>query len=229
MNSMLQLLFFTKEIRESIQSWRFEEENANGIPEQIQRLLCKMKYTRCPWVDTTNLTQAFQWNEDDVAQQQDSNELFTLLLDTLDASMKSISENYTPLQSVYEGLEASSLTCLSCRNSRWRSERFLSLSLPIPVSSQEEQVPHSEKVVESAENDMKSSQAVSVEQCLGGHFEEETFMAENALECDHCGQKQPTVRNVYIKESPKILLISFQRYVIFMLPSFLLFYHFNAC
>eukprot|EP01138_Halocafeteria_seosinensis_P000505 gb/GECG01000519.1/.p1 GENE.gb/GECG01000519.1/~~gb/GECG01000519.1/.p1 ORF type:complete len:1097 (+),score=134.15 gb/GECG01000519.1/:1-3291(+) len=213
LNSMLQLLFFTREIRENIQSWRFEEHNASGIPEQIQRLLCKMKYTKCPWVDTTNLTTAFKWNEDDVAQQQDSNELFTLLLDTLDVSMRSISDEYTPLQSVYEGVEASSLTCLSCRNSRWKSERFLSLSLPIPVSSEQASLPHNEKVVESAENDVKSSQEVSVEECLGGHFEEETFMAENALECEHCGQKQPTVRNVYIKDAPKILSVSFQRLI----------------
>ena len=174
-------------------------------------LLCKMKYTICPWIDTTDLTKAFQWDDDEVTIQQDSNELFNVLLDILDASMKSLLDDYQPLQETYEGSETCALTCLSCRQSRWRTERFLSLSLPIPVQEVEQNVRHDEKIVESAENTVKSQQAVSIEDCLDAHFEEEAFLAENALDCEHCGKKQPTMRNLYIGDAPRILLISLQR------------------
>lgn len=59
------------------------------IPEELQRLFARLQMEDVASISTSGLTQSFGWNDAAAYQQQDVAELYRVLLDAIDRSLKS--------------------------------------------------------------------------------------------------------------------------------------------
>eukprot|EP01050_Picozoa_sp_SAG11_P026785 SAG11_NODE_6541_length_1292_cov_1.114837_1_plen_357_part_01 len=87
MNSLLQSLYMTPELRYALYNWRWTEgrdaPKAECIPYQLQLLFCKLQTIDSRDVETKDLTSSFGWHGAEAFQQHDINELFHMLTDAL--------------------------------------------------------------------------------------------------------------------------------------------------
>ena len=72
MNSMLQTLFMTPDVREHIYSYRYDATRHGSkeycIPYQLQRLFAKLQLAPDTYTGTTDLTKSFHWAKADSYQ-----------------------------------------------------------------------------------------------------------------------------------------------------------------
>lgn len=87
LNAVLQMLYHIPAFRQLIFSIdTTEEDNGLHIILNLQRLFCQMGSSKkCT---TEPLTQAFQWNEEDLKVQHDAHEFLTLFLNVLSSTIK---------------------------------------------------------------------------------------------------------------------------------------------
>jgi len=69
MNSFLQTLYMTPELREFLYEWQYIEdlhgEKTYSIPYQMQKLFAELQFSRKEYVLTKDLTKSFGWERGD--------------------------------------------------------------------------------------------------------------------------------------------------------------------
>ena len=103
MNSLLQTLYMTPEVRKCMYSWKYDADVAAAeedcIPLQLQRLFGMLQLSTESAVTTRALTHSFGWTGADAFTQHDVQELMRVLLDALekDVDDEAISAEITQL------------------------------------------------------------------------------------------------------------------------------------
>ncbi|KAM7314269.1 ubiquitin carboxyl-terminal hydrolase 8 [Ixodes scapularis] len=95
------------------------------------------------------------------------------------------------ISDLFEGLLASTLTCLSCHKSSSSFEAFSCLSLPIPHGG---------------------ASGCYLQDCLKLFLETEKMSGEAAWDCPSCKQKRKAEKRMIIARLPKILIVQFNRF-----------------
>lgn len=99
--------------------------------------------------------------------------------------------NLSVISDLFEGLLASTLTCLSCHKSSSSFEAFSCLSLPIPHGG---------------------GSVCYLQDCLKLFLETEKMSGEAAWDCPSCKQKRKAEKRMIIAKLPKILIVQFNRF-----------------
>lgn len=88
MNSLLQVLFFTNELRKAVYKMPTEnDESAKSVALALQRVFYELQFSDRP-VGTKKLTKSFGWETMDSFMQHDVQEFLRVLLDKLENKMK---------------------------------------------------------------------------------------------------------------------------------------------
>ena len=132
MNSVLQALFFTNQLRNSIYQIPTDNEETNSsIPLALQRVFYELQNntdaacTRC-------LTKAFGWETYDAFMQHDAQELIRKLIDSLEMKMKGTKVE-SQVKDLFEGKTISYMKCTEVDYGREREEIFYDIQLPVKL------------------------------------------------------------------------------------------------
>ncbi|KAL0488607.1 hypothetical protein AKO1_015692, partial [Acrasis kona] len=91
LNSLLQSLYNTPEIREMVYKWKYNPEveasEERCIPLQLQKLFARLQLSKSRAVTTKLLTASFGWNRQQAFVQHDVQELCRILFDALDKAL----------------------------------------------------------------------------------------------------------------------------------------------
>jgi len=142
LNSMLQALFMLPELRREVFQWQcpllstitnIEQAKtldlSRNIPYQLQKLFALLQETDRLSIPTTGLTKSFGWQEQ-VYQQSDVQELYTILLTALKENTLGSSLNET-IQGLFWGEMTNYTECQTCYSSRLRRESFNNLHITV--------------------------------------------------------------------------------------------------
>ena len=92
MNSLIQTLFMTPQVRQHIYSYRYNAAIHGSkdycIPYQLQKLFANLQLSRDTYASTKALTKSFHWTSSESFQQQDVQEFCRVLFDAIDQSFK---------------------------------------------------------------------------------------------------------------------------------------------
>lgn len=130
MNSLLQTLYFTSELRKAVYKLPTENDDPiKSIPLALQRVFFDLQFSEKS-VGTKKLTRSFGWETFDTFMQHDVQELCRVLLDNLENKMKHTSvEGCIPR--LYEGKMISYIKCKSIEYESRRVEPFYDIQLNI--------------------------------------------------------------------------------------------------
>ena len=88
MNSLLQTLFFTNELRRAVYKLPTETDDAiKSVPFGLQRVFYDLQFSEKS-VGTKKLTRSFGWETLDTFMQHDVQELCRVLMDNIENKMK---------------------------------------------------------------------------------------------------------------------------------------------
>ena len=132
MNSLLQILYMTPEFRTKVYSLR--PAPPLSIPYQLQLLFARMQLQRRKSQDTEGLWRSFQWDWEQVSQQQDAIEFCQELFEALEASLTD-SEEKRIISDVFKGVLVGYVRCKGCLRCSTQQEPFQDLSLPVHSGS----------------------------------------------------------------------------------------------
>ena len=192
LNSLLQCLFMTSKFREILFQWKYNEKNHGNIkdciPFQLQKLFARLNNKYFIAESTEGLTKSFQWNENQVSEQHDIQELCRVLFDALEKSTENDFINY-----IFEGSTENVVKCLVCNFESIKTERFLDMSLPI-------------------RNEFDKIYNTSLEMALLNFLKEEYLTNDNKYFCEQCNTKVEAKKFSRFKTLPEILFIQLNRF-----------------
>jgi len=91
LNSLIQTLYMTPELRSALYSWTYDPEfdgpEERCIPLHLQRLFLRLQLGSAAIVDTKDLTTSFGWTGNQAFQQHDVQELLRKLFEALDVCL----------------------------------------------------------------------------------------------------------------------------------------------
>lgn len=130
MNSLLQALFFTNELRRAVYQMPTESEDLQtSIPLALQRLFFELQFNERA-VNTKRLTKSFGWQSFESLFQHDVQELCRLLLDNMENKMKGTAvENVIP--SLFRGKMLSYIRCKHVPYESKKEETFYDIQLKV--------------------------------------------------------------------------------------------------
>ncbi|XP_030840591.1 ubiquitin carboxyl-terminal hydrolase 7 isoform X2 [Strongylocentrotus purpuratus] len=130
MNSLLQCLFFTNELRKAVYLMPTEsDDSSKSVPLALQRVFYELQHSDKP-VSTKKLTKSFGWETLDSFMQHDVQELCRVLLDNIESKMKStVVEGIIP--KLFEGKMISYIKCKYITYESGRTEPFYDIQLNI--------------------------------------------------------------------------------------------------
>eukprot|EP01083_Nonionella_stella_P266019 900412_1 len=123
LNSLIQSLFMTPELREAVFEWKYDSsrdpEQKRCIPLQLQKLFARLQISIKGAIHTRELTTSFGWTGREVFQQHDvlelSNVLFeNLQLQALDSKLAMV------VSDLHRGSYKDYVQCLNCKTMRGR-------------------------------------------------------------------------------------------------------------
>ena len=103
-----------------------------------------------------------------------------------------IKKEFSPIKTLFTGLEKTKTTCKVCQNTKNNFQTFSIWQLPIP--------------------DGKPGKITELQDCMDKWFEVEKLDDHNRLSCDFCGVKSNANKTFSIFTSPKILIIQLKRF-----------------
>ncbi|XP_019857565.1 PREDICTED: ubiquitin carboxyl-terminal hydrolase 40-like [Amphimedon queenslandica] len=137
MNALLQTLFYTPELRESLFSLSREELGIEGeagmirdIPVQLQHLFARMLLADQDTVGVEGLVSSFGWTNNEQMQQHDVQELNRILFDAIESSLVGTSGEQLIAQ-LYHGTSVQQVICGRCENVSEREEDFLDIPVAL--------------------------------------------------------------------------------------------------
>jgi ubiquitin C-terminal hydrolase len=125
LNSVLQSLLHTSKFSNYLLQQNFVDDKSTE--QQLKRLFANMLFSTKHASRTEELLQSFGWTKEQVFQQHDAHEFYSLLLDGL-----SISDTSAPAVENFYGQETRFMQCTECSYRHEQSNKFNCLSLEIP-------------------------------------------------------------------------------------------------
>lgn len=130
MNSLLQTLFFTNELRRAVFQIPTEaDDSSRSVAMGLQGVFYDLQFSE-RMVGTKNLTKSFGWNTVDSFTQHDVQEFLRVLLDKLESRMRGSSLEGT-IPRMFGGQMTSYVKCINVEYTSMRSEMFYDIQLNI--------------------------------------------------------------------------------------------------
>jgi ubiquitin carboxyl-terminal hydrolase 47 len=135
LNSLLQSLFMTPELRRLLYKWRKapgqdEAAETTNIPLQLQLLFSQLQLSKARAVSTKSLTKSFGWSGADSFTQHDVHELVRILFDALEDALAG-TPDANVMHNLFKGTLRDFVRCTDCGTERPRHDVILDLSLVI--------------------------------------------------------------------------------------------------
>lgn len=130
MNSLLQTLYFTNQLRKAVYKMPTEaDDSSKSVALALQRVFHDLQFSDKP-VGTKKLTKSFGWETLDSFMQHDVQEFLRVLLDKVESKMKrTCAEGTVPL--LFEGKMSSYIKCKNVNYTSTRLETFYDIQLNI--------------------------------------------------------------------------------------------------
>eukprot|EP01043_Picozoa_sp_COSAG02_P056312 COSAG02_NODE_6660_length_3432_cov_3.082208_2_plen_778_part_01 len=194
MNSLLQALYMTPELRFALYRWQWSEERgepkAESIPYQLQKLFCRMQMAEVSAVETKALTRSFGWTSADAFQQHDVSELFAIFCDSLENNFRG-TRGAGVIASLFEGREKNYLRCVECGFESSREETFKSVIVPVKNFGE---------------------YIGTLEEGLHNYYTSERLTGDNQWHCERCNKNVDANKGLGLSKVPYILSINLQRF-----------------
>ncbi|KAF4524831.1 hypothetical protein B566_EDAN014313 [Ephemera danica] len=130
MNSLLQTLYFTNQLRKAVYKMPTEsDDSTKSVALALQRVFHELQFSDKP-VGTKKLTKSFGWETLDSFMQHDVQEFLRVLLDKLESKMKSTCVEGT-VPKLFEGKMVSYIKCKNVDYKSTRHETFYDIQLNI--------------------------------------------------------------------------------------------------
>lgn len=186
LNSLMQTLFMTPIFRSEMFNWKYMESihpsKPDCIPYQLQKLLCRLQLKYRCVEETEKLTKSFQWNNSQLSEQNDIQELCHVLFEV-------INENF--INEIFQGEMTSAIKCLECQKISEHNEKFIDFSLPVK---------NAKVSIDSLEKSFKIL------------FETEKLTGDNQYFCEKCNKKVDAEHYFVLKHLPKIMICALNRF-----------------
>ena len=196
LNSLLQTLFMTPELRLGLYEWKYNPQVYEAvdkcIPAQLQRLFVNLQTSELRAIETDALTKSFGWTGMQAFEQQDVDEMSKILFDALEMKFKDTPQAGL-VESLYTGEVENYVRCKVCGNKSATTETFTDLKVPVrPFGAQES--------------------IRSLEEGLQKYFQPEVLEGANQYHCDRCNAKCDADRGIQLSKVPYILTVSLTRF-----------------
>ncbi|XP_039289930.1 ubiquitin carboxyl-terminal hydrolase 7 isoform X2 [Nilaparvata lugens] len=130
MNSLLQTLYFTNQLRKAVYKMPTEsDDSSKSVALALQRVFHELQFSDKP-VGTKKLTKSFGWETLDSFMQHDVQEFLRVLLDKLESKMKGTCVEGT-VPKLFEGKMVSFIECKNIDYKSTRVETFYDIQLNI--------------------------------------------------------------------------------------------------
>lgn len=130
MNSLLQTLYFTNQLRKSVYKMPTEsDDSTKSVALALQRVFHELQFSDKP-VGTKKLTKSFGWETMDSFMQHDVQEFLRVLLDKLESKMKGTCVEGT-VPKLFKGNMTSFVRCKNVDYTSSRSETFYDIQLNV--------------------------------------------------------------------------------------------------
>lgn len=130
MNSLLQTLFFTNQLRKAVYQMPTEsDDSSKSVALALQRVFYELQFSDRP-VGTKKLTKSFGWETLDSFMQHDVQELCRVLLDNMESKMKGTCVEGT-IPRLFEGKMISFIKCKHVDYASRRMEPFYDIQLNV--------------------------------------------------------------------------------------------------
>ncbi|KAJ6633963.1 Ubiquitin carboxyl-terminal hydrolase 7, partial [Pseudolycoriella hygida] len=130
MNSLLQTMYFTNQLRKAVYKMPTEaDDSSKSVALALQRVFHDLQFLDKP-VGTKKLTKSFGWEALDSFMQHDVQEFLRVLLDKLESKMKRTCVEGT-VPSLFEGKMSSYIKCKNVDYKSHRLETFYDIQLNI--------------------------------------------------------------------------------------------------
>ncbi|CAD5117230.1 DgyrCDS6026 [Dimorphilus gyrociliatus] len=154
LNSLLQILYFTRELRglinyqnvktfskisfaEGILSLTKQELNLDipgkktrKILLELQKLFANLYLRDEDAVSTSDLTNSFGWDNDEESYQQDIQELNRVLFSAMEKCLQGTSKENL-IKDLYHGINIQKIACMNCKSISEREEEVFDISVPV--------------------------------------------------------------------------------------------------
>ena len=200
LNSLLQSLFMTPELRSALYRWEHTEADVARdmcVPYQLQHLFVSLQTNAGvegkskPPASTKALTRSFGWEAADNAQQQDVSELFNVLFESLETTFRGTAAEGV-IRSLYLGWQTDYVTCKRCMHDSGKPSSFHEIHITIQ--------PFGGPVIKS------------VEEGLWRYFNSETLDGDNQYMCERCDMKCDAEKGLKLSKVPYILCLNLKRF-----------------
>ena len=196
MNSLLQSLFMTPELRKKVYEWNYDRlkhgPKESCILYQLQALFARLQFSKKTSIETKYLTKSFGWDDKESFQQHDIQEFCRVLFEAIEESVK-FTDSEDLIRSLYEGYLTDYVKCLNCGYESKRSDSFLDLSLTV-------------------RNDFELIRNSSIEQALQSFIRPELLSGSNKYNCSSCNIKTDAKKGLKIEKFPYILVTQIKRF-----------------
>lgn len=194
LNSLLQTLYMTVELRKAVFNWKYDEtkdvENKTMVMTlQLQELFARIQHSEQGSQPTKSLTKSFGWNGAEVYQQHDVVELCQVMLDHL--REHSHDEELQEVVKQFNCNILDYLACNVCGNSRNKFQILVCINLAINCPD-----------------------VNTLDQALRKYANFEVLEDDNAVNCTKCDCKQPSKKGLAFKSFGKFLPIQLQRWTL---------------
>ncbi|XP_013784489.1 ubiquitin carboxyl-terminal hydrolase 7-like [Limulus polyphemus] len=130
MNSLLQTLFFTNQLRKAVYQMPTEsDDSSKSVALALQRVFYELQFSDKP-VGTKKLTKSFGWETLDSFMQHDVQELCRVLLDNMESKMKGTCVEGT-IPRLFEGKMISFIRCKHVDYTSSREEPFYDIQMNV--------------------------------------------------------------------------------------------------
>jgi len=178
-----------------------EDKRAGEVKQALREIFAMMVDGGLSWVDPASFVHALGI---DSARQQDAEEFLTLLVDFLGA----------PVRRLLEGKLQIEKRCQRCNTKRHRLESFVALGLklftgkpPKPVAKTGESEAASSPPPPKRQRGEDDGLVKKLHDALDRFSREIPLTGENAVFCEKCGEKTPTVDRTCLHALPELLIL----------------------
>lgn len=196
LNSLLQTLFMTPELRLGLYDWKYNPQVYEAvdkcIPAQLQRLFVNLQTSDMRAIETDALTKSFGWTGMQAFEQQDVEEMSKILFDALETKFKDTPQAGL-VECLYTGEVEDYVRCKVCGNKSARTDAFTDLKVTIRPFGETESIG-------------------SLEEGLQKYFQPEVLEGANQYHCDRCNDKCDADKGIQLSKVPYILTVNMIRF-----------------
>jgi len=190
LNSLLQQLFFIRDIRERILG--LENRHDSALLHELQVLFANLACSERRDYDTSALCEAikgYDGNSIRPGEQQDVEEFFNLFAERFESETKNLTcrNSKKILQNVFGGQICHVILCKYCQSKSERKEDCLSLSL-----------------------DVKGKR--SIQESLSLYIKGESLDGDNKYFCETCAAKKDSLKMACVSVLPNVLILHLKRF-----------------